>query len=146
MSRRSPPKTTNVVPLNPPPDWQRSFQSASMRTSFCLQLTQSMLELLCAVADGVMWDRMYHFPAYGIAKPNNWIAPEQALIKRGLIWRVPVDQQPKYPLQEGFERGRQGLLDCLRLTPAGEAFVALLKVTGIFVKADAAIDKDARRR
>lgn len=145
MSRKPKPPT-NVVPLNPPPDWQRSFQSSAMRTAFCLQLTQPMLELLCAIADGVTWDRHYYFPTFGAAKPDNWLASEQALTKRGLVWRVPVDQQPQRTLDERFERGRQGLIDYVKLTPAGEALVVLLKVTGIFAKADAAIDRDARRR
>lgn len=119
-----------------PPNWKAAFQGTAMRTSFCLSLTQPMMEMLCAVADGVRWDRALYYRQYGMARPDNWIAASTALQKRGLIGP--------------FERTNAtdaewlvGIGSSWRLTPAGEALVQLLKVAGIFVEADAAIVKRA---
>lgn len=101
-----------------------------MRSSFCLALTQPMLEFLCATADGVSWDRRLYRADWGIARPDNWLASGGALIKRGLITR-----RQAIPVTEDF------IISHYILTPAGRALVELLKVTGIFVEADAATVK-----
>ena len=111
-----------------------------MRSSFCLALTQPMLEFLCATADGVKWDRTLYYKQYGAAKPDSFIASSHALEKRGLIVWLPREQRPSVLDGEG---NLQYLSNC-RLTPAGAALVDLLKVTGIFVEADAAIGKRSR--
>jgi hypothetical protein len=115
-------------------NWRAAFQSSAMRTSFCLALSQPMLEFLCAVAEGVRWDRALYYQQYGIAKPDNWLAASHALQKRGLIG-------PHAPVQlAGTNEEWCGRSNWV-LTPAGEALVQLLKVAGIFVSADAALMK-----
>lgn len=121
----------------PPTDWRSAFQGHAMRTSFCLSLTQPMLEFLCATADGVHWDRLLHYQAYGAARPDNWIASSAALEKRGLI----VSGPPIGPVSTHEEFCQQSLWN---LTPAGAALVELLKVAGIFIEADSAIAKKAK--
>jgi hypothetical protein len=120
-------------------DWKRRFLGASMRTNFTLALTQPMLELLCAVADGVHWDRHLYFPALGQARSDHFMSSAAALIKRGLVETVPHELRTK-------SVGDRIESDFLRLTPAGEALVALLRVAGIFVEADATSIKKARSR
>lgn len=120
-------------------EWKNAFVSSSMRASFCLSLTQPMLELLCATADGVHWDRTLHFPAFGQAKRDSWSHTEPALIRKGLIERVPKNLR-KIGMTDEIETDR------LRLTPAGEKLVELLRVAGLFVEADATSLKRARKR
>lgn len=138
MPRGKPnPKT---IPL--PDNWQSDFRSATMRTNFCLALSQAMIEMLCAIADDVEWDRgLFHT----IHRPDNIFASWKALEKRGLIVRKSerqsrtVQQILRMPVEQLSEYSQY------KLTPAGRAVVQLLKVTGIFVEADAAIRKKARR-
>ena len=121
-----------------PSTWRARFQGATLRTSFCLALSQPMLEMLCAVADGVCYDRALYF--CGSAKPDNFIASSKALEKRGLIQDHPERQK-----LHTDEEIREGLQHIWKLTPAGEALVQLLRVTGVFIEADAAIQKKAKK-
>lgn len=123
---------TGTVPM--PDLWQSDFKAATMRTNFMLTLTQSMIQYLSATADNVMWDR---FDFHDLHVPDNWLATEHALTKRGLVRRRSTDE---------LRRNSASLPDysCCELTPAGAAVVQLLKVTGIFVEADAALRKKAR--
>lgn len=120
-------------------EWKNAFICSSMRASFCLSLTQPMLELLCATADGVHWDRTLHFPAFGNAKRDSWAPTETALIRKGLIEKVPKSLR-KIGVADEIETDR------LRLTPAGEKIVELLRVVGLFVEADATSLKRERKR
>lgn len=97
-----------------------------------------MLEFLCATADDVQWDRaLYH----NLCIPENRIASERSLEKRGLIERKP----PSYFEQHKHDdRPRQNHANCI-LTPAGKLVVDLVKMAGVFVEADAAIEKRTRR-
>jgi hypothetical protein len=135
-STRKPLEADNIVHL--PPDWKSSFQSQAMRSSFCLALTQPMLEFLCATAEGVHWDRRLYTRQYGIARPDSWLASSAGLMKRGLIERLTRVEIDATTYQD----------DCLtshyRLTPAGSALVELLKVAGIFVESDSAVEKRER--
>lgn len=108
-----------------------------MRTSFCLALTQPMLEFLCATAEGVHWDRRLYARLYGVAKPDNWIASGGSLVKRGLIERLARPELASIGIMENISH--------YRLTPAGVALVELLKVAGIFIESDAALEKRANR-
>lgn len=123
-------KKGNVLEL--PPDWKMSFQANAMRSSFCLALTQPMLEFICATADGVHWDRRLYRASWGLARPDNWLASGGALIKRGLVERIDVRRE----LDQN-----DMITSHYRLTPAGKALVNLLRVTGIFVAADSALAK-----
>jgi hypothetical protein len=131
MKAMSKPKVKLLVP-----DWKSAFQGQVMRSSFCLALTQPMLEFLCAVADGVSWDRTLYYQQYGAARPDSHIASSGALYKRGLIQEnpdcPPTDQVPWELVHQRSQ---------WKLTPAGDALVELLKVAGIFIEADAAIVK-----
>ena len=129
-------KPGNVVQM--PPDWKSSFQGHAMKTSFCLALTQPMLEFLCAVADDVRWDRGLYYRQYGAAKPDNFLAAEHSLQKRGLIERLSRAVTSSIPYEEFNFRSM------CKLTPAGVALVELLRVAGIFVEADAAVEKRTR--
>lgn len=126
--------------------WADDFRRSTMRTSFMLTLTQSMLEYLSAVADDVEWDRRWYC---SIHKPDNWAATEQALTKRGLVCRKTKEEQEKFMAKwsrnEWKDRDEWREHNFCALTPAGEAVVELMRVTGLFVEADAAITKRNRK-
>lgn len=135
-------KTTRHMKLPPKTDtsWRDNLKSFSVKVGFHLSLSKSMLEFLCAVADDVQWDRnLYH---RDICVPENWIASEVSLTKRGLIQR----KSDKY-----FEDIKHdntipfAMRSCCELTPAGRCVVDLLKMAGVFVEADAAIIKKSKR-
>lgn len=128
--------TDNILHL--PPDWKSSFQGHAMRSSFCLALTQPMLEFLCATAEGVHWDRRLYTRQYGIARPDNWIASSHGLVKRGLIERLTRVEIDSTPLDDV-------VTSHYRLTPAGKAMVELLKVAGIFMESDTAQNAKPKR-
>lgn len=137
MAKKKTSPPSNVIPL--PPDWKSAFQGHAMRSSFCLALTQPMLEFLCATADGVHWDRKLYYRQWGGARPDSFIASGRSLVNRGLIERLQyseIQDQPKSDPE---------LYAHYRLTPAGSAVVELLKVSGIFIEADAAVTKRAKR-
>lgn len=120
-------------------EWKDRFRHASMKIGFVLCLSKTMLEYLCAVADDVQWDRsLYH---QNVPFLDNWISSEKALEKRGLIERKPPEwfDENKYSESPFSERS------CCVLTPAGVAVVELVKLAGMFVEADAAINKKNRR-
>lgn len=115
------------------PEWQEKFKSQMTRVSFELKLTRAMLEFLCAASDDVYWDRA----AFGgLHYPDNWLATEYALTKRGLIVRRP-------PIEV---KGRTVGSPPWELTPAGHAAIELLKVGGLFIEAQKAADRFAARK
>ncbi len=130
MSRKE-----KTIPL--PDMWKDEFRRATFRTNFMLALSQPQIEFLCAVADGVQWNRTL-FPS--IHAPCNFIATSQALAKRGLIVRK---SESELDAQLGVSTLSYEWC-CHKLTPAGAALVQLLKVTGIFVDSDAALNKKSR--
>jgi hypothetical protein len=124
-----------------PDAWKNDFQQHVMKTNFVLALSQPMIEFLSAVADDVHWDRSNFCT---IHRPDNWIATENSLTRRGLIVRKPKSE---------IEKIRQGVKDIenwrecnyCELTPAGKALVELFRVSGIFVESDNAVTKRARK-
>jgi len=113
------------------PDWQDAFKSCMTRVMFELKLTRAMLEFLCAISVDVHWDRR----AFGgLTYPDNWIATERALEKRGLIQRKPPREVSKLT-------GPPWLL-----TPVGVSVVEMLKVGGLFIEAETAKKQLAARR
>lgn len=118
-------------------DWRDAFKSNMTRVTFELKLTRAMLEFLCACSDGVRWDRR----AFGgLLYPDNWLATEHALIRRGLLERLP--RQVAGPGGDGE------VLVFLpwKLTPAGEALIELLRVGGLFIEAQEAKAKFSGRK
>lgn len=127
----------------PDPDWKDNFKSSTMKRNFTLGLSHSMIEMLCAAADDVMWDR---FVYSNIHAPDNYFATQNALIKRGLLERKSAEEikarmatRKTWTTEEYCEGGHH------RLTPAGEALVNLFRVTGMFIQSDSSIRKKARR-
>jgi hypothetical protein len=121
--------------------WKDSFRQYSIKVGFALSLTRPMCEFLSAVADDVSWDRA----TYGssLAFPDNFLATSGALTKRGLIERKADDGEwQKRPAKTSYDIHSWSHW---QLTPAGECVVALLKLTGMFVEADMATEKKARR-
>jgi len=92
-----------------------------------------MMEFLCAISDDVKWDRA-SFPS--LYEPDNWMATENALTKRGLIKRKTI----KEIRAEGYDTIPY------RMTDIGLIVVQLLKVGGLFIQADAAKEKLCKRR
>jgi len=131
-----------------PGSWKQKFQDSTFRTNFQLFLSQSMVEYLCACADNVRWDRSRFC---SIHRPDNWVATEASLIKRGLCERKSCSELEAeraelekvmgedYKEHDGFH-----LISMCRLTPAGQSVVELFKVTGVFVVADGALIKEAQ--
>jgi hypothetical protein len=91
------------------------------------------MEFLCAVADDVQWDRF----TYGMGSgPHNFLASSGALVKRGLILEKTVHD--KWEGKNVYEiRSRYDLTD------AGWLVVELLKLTGLFIESDNAIERKA---
>jgi len=114
-------------------DWRSNFKAHCLRTNFQLGLTRPQLEMLCAVADDVQWDR---WTFGGIHNPRNWIASEEALTKRGLIQR-------KKQQKVGHWNNAYEIKSSCELTDAGRLIVELLKVTGLFIESDNAIERKA---
>lgn len=125
----------------PDPSWKDNFKSYSMKRTFMLGLSQPMIEMLCAAADDVLWDRS----AYpNIHAPDNWYSTEKSLEKRGLVERKSKEELGKR-YKAGMNWDDYAETGVIKLTPAGEALVNLFRVTGIFIQSDAGIRKKARR-
>lgn len=124
------------------PVWQDAFKASTIRAGFGLVLSRAMAEFISAVADGVHWDRS----KYGSAQPypDNFLATAAALIKRGLINEKPR-QQADDERNEAHRRDELWTYTQWQLTPAGVCVVELLKLAGLFVEADAAIEKKHRK-
>ena len=121
--------------------WKQDFGAATFRTNFNLQLSQAMIEMLCALADGVHWDRSQFG---GLHRPDNWLATQAALRKRGLAVPKTEEERERMRRSKAYVAGRFGELSYWKLTPAGDALVDLFRVAGIFVEADNAITKRLR--
>jgi len=116
--------------------WKDNFKSYVMRTNFYLGLTRPQMEFLCAVADDVEWDRFRSGPQ----TPFNFIASEGALEKRGLIERKK-DGRGHWVGQNVYD-----ITSTCVLTPAGKLVVELLKITGLFIEQDNAIERKAANK
>lgn len=117
-------------------NWKDNFRSYTMRTNFHLGLTRPQMEFLCAVADDVQWDRF----TYGMGSgPHNFIASSGALAKRGLI--VEKKTQDKWEGKNVYEIKSRWVL-----TDAGWLVVELLKITGLFIQSDNAIERKAANK
>lgn len=128
--------------------WRDAFKASTLRTSFVLSLTRPMLEFISAVADGVSWDRASHGSC--AAYPDNFIAVGRALEKRGLLThrgsscRSDSEAASRIAAKTG-DKMDWYTYSAWSLTPAGEKVVELLKITGLFIEADAAIRKKTRK-
>jgi len=122
--------------------WKQDFRSTTFSTKFVLHLSEPMIEMICAIADGVQWDRSDFIPGM----PDNFIATQNALVKRGLIVRKLEDERRRVLEKATKANAPRHEYSYYELTPAGDAVVNLFKVTGVFVEADAAINKKARKR
>lgn len=126
------PRTTRQEPAEP--EWKQNFRSCQTRISFELKLTRPMLEFLCACSDDVWWDRSRYGNIY---YPDNFLATEHALERRGLIERAGLGTyNPE--LKETQQRP-------VRLTPVGKAVVEMLKIGGLFLEAEEAREKIRKR-
>lgn len=125
-----------------PHDWKNDFRNFTFRTVFNLSLSQPMIEMICAIADGVHWDRSNL--RGDIHRPDNPWAPGAALMKRGLI-RLSTPEERKKMKGWSDPANATGEWSAFALTPAGQKIVELFKVTGIFVEADNAITKKFRK-
>jgi hypothetical protein len=113
--------------------WKDNLKSYVMRTNFYLGLTRPQMEYLCAVADDVEWDRFRSGPQ----TPFNFIASEGALEKRGLIERKKGGRG-HWRTENVYD-----ITSTCVLTPAGRLVVELLKITGLFIEQDNAIERKA---
>lgn len=134
-TKKAPTRGRRSVKLPINNEWRDKFRASSMKVGFTLNLTRPMLEFLCATADGVLWDRSLYRDA-ALAAPDNFLASFNALAKRGLVERNLAAHDSDAPF---------GHTTIYVLTPAGKAVVELVKLAGMFVEADAAIEKKARR-
>lgn len=101
-----------------------------------------MLEFLCAVADGVAWDRS-GLGASTINCPDNWIATEHSLVKRGLVMRKPLKIRKQQLDDKDNELWETTPVE---LTDAGKIVVDLIKLSGVFIESDHAINKKNRTK
>ena len=140
-------ETGSIVPALPD-TWRALFLKSTLRTGFCLVLTQPMLEQLCAIADQVHWDRTVFRHSLGLAQPDNPVT-RGALERRGLVrhrgTRVLRDQERGRSASQRHERWNDDICDVWELTPAGEQLVELLRTTGVFLEQTAATTLQARR-
>ncbi len=131
----------DTIPLNDKDAWRNKFLGSVCRIGFQLALSRSMLEMLCAISDGVQWNRAM-FP--GLIVPDNWIASQAALLNRGLIVEKSekernADITTAHILNESYTWQRY------KLSPAGEKTIDLIRISGMFVQSDAAIVKRMRK-
>lgn len=113
--------------------WQEAFRAQQLKTHFSLQLTRPMLEMLCATSDDVVWDRARFGNMF---MPDNFIVTETALTKRGLLRRKPPAIVKDAFGPDGFRLGT-----FYELTPVGVALVEMLKVGGLYIQAQRALDQ-----
>lgn len=135
-----------IIPLPRPgkdPEWRDAFRGFTMKRSFMLGLSHSMIELLCAIADDVTWDRSL-YP--NIHFPDNWYSTTMALEKRGLIEQKSEEEREAIFQRLNGNWDRHYEVSYRKLTPAGEALVHLLRVTGLFIQADSAVTKKEREK
>jgi hypothetical protein len=127
-------------------EWKVSLRNFSMKVGFHLSLSTSMLEMLCAVSDDVKWDRALYYRERCVGE--NWISSQNSLVKRGLIRRKSEDEMMKEKKRRIIMEGTTADFcqwSNYELTPAGELVVALIAMAGLFVEADAAIEKKAKK-
>jgi hypothetical protein len=117
-------------------DWKNNFKAYSLRTNFRLDLTRPQMEFLCAVTENVQWDR---FQYGGNTAPHNFIASSRSLVIRGLI--EEKKHQAKWSGKNIYE-----IESRWNLTPAGELLIELLKITGLFIESDNAIERKAAKK
>ena len=118
--------------------WKDAFKSHNVRVGLNLQLSRAMLELLCAFAEDVHWDRS----AFGgLHCPDSFIATSRSLVRRGLIREDPRKLATKKNSMVRSMSLWSGSTQ-YSLTPAGRCVVDLLKSVGLFVDSDHA---DIRR-
>lgn len=118
-------------------NWQANLRSSMFKIGLQLRLTQSMLEYLCAVADDVKWNRAYMKGDQQF--PDNWIASENSLERRGLIIRKPRETINGVLTKRGERDYRTYSLYVL--TPAGKLVVELAKLAGVFEEANIALER-----
>lgn len=123
--------------------WKDNFKSASIRVGFRMGLSRSMCEFLSAVADNVWWNRSSLGGAS--ADPDNFLATGRALVSRGLIQLKP-DHQKTFKSRASQTRYEMYSWMHYELTPAGIHVVELLKISGMFIEADMAIEKKIREK
>lgn len=120
-------------------DWKERFRAHSLRTGFTMHLTQPMLELLCAIADDVQWDAS-RYNSSGLR--DSIMVTAACLEKRGLIEHKREPEKLQV-LKENIRGHERSYWQC---TPGGKAVVQMLKMAGLFVEADAAVSKKAKRK
>lgn len=137
------------VPPQLPNTWRVAFLKSTLRTGFCLALTQPMLEQLCAVASGFEWDRFVFRATLGHAFPDN-PATMGSLERRGLVrhrgTKVLRREDEDRTWNEKAQRFEDNVCDTWELTPAGEKVVELLHLTGVFVEPSAGADFRSRKQ
>ncbi len=137
-----------MVPPQLPDVWRAAFLKSTLRTGFCLALSQPMLEQLCAVAEKVESDRSVFRHSLGLMMPDN-PATLGSLERRGLVRhrgeQVLRDERDARSPETTHRRWHDNICDVWELTPAGEQVVRLLRLTGVFIEPSAAIDLRARR-
>lgn len=142
-------KKGSSKPVKLPADWQQAFKTSNIHVGLKLNLSRTMLEFLCAVADDCDWDRA----SFGdIHTPDSWYCTAACLEKRGLIYdRRPTEEMKSVSShnwsnengsKDRYERDYRSLYG---LTPAGQKVVELLKVVGIFIEHDTATRRRSRR-
>ncbi len=126
-----------------PEEWAEKLRSFSMKVGFHISLSRAMLDYLCATASDTQWDRALYGP--DIHVPDNWLASEKSLEKRGLIERKSKAWFEARKNKHPGSRAEFCEVSMCVLTPAGRLVVDLLKLAGMFVESDAAINKKARK-
>lgn len=117
--------------------WKIRLRSSVVKFGFNLNLSQSMLEFLCAVADDVRWDRSL---CHGLHCPENWLVTSASLIKRGLVEHKPPLKLKKQLDDEKY-KDWGSMKSMHELTDAGKHVVELIKMAGVFEQASASIAK-----
>ena len=122
--------------------WLDAFKGSSLRTGFVVSLSRAMLEMLCAVADDVVWDRFCNGSTS--VCPDNFIATGRSLEKRGLI--MTLTQAELRELKEARWENVFEIRAKYRLTDAGRLVVQLVTMAGVYHKSDNAIQREESRR
>jgi len=156
-TRRTAPKrqpnlrvATETTGTSPTADWQRRFQQDTVQVDFSVKrLTPRLRAFICAVADGVEWDRQAEFG--GGVGAGGGTAAAAKLFRRGLIKAKCPDQaetDARAAAAAAVLAGEAewGEFTNWELTPAGTHVVALLRLAGLFMEAELATVKRLRGR
>lgn len=136
------PVSTVSIPFELREGWQDKFLRSAFSLGLHFDLSESMIEVFCAVADCVVCNKRLYWQ-YRPSALRQVATASAALVERGLIQEITDRRKLKAILNS---KGHWSEYNQYELTPIGVHFAEILKLSGAFIVADASINKRSRRR